>query len=190
MSHIHIFQRPDIVADTRQVGEVYSPEHNKYDEGARYTYKNGAHDLVLFWGSPTGAEIQGFRSEPVELALYTHGPAAFLLYKIKNVCEWSDVAFNIHLTPERERGLPDEPTGERARLILTLVDASDGKIKARRLVSLDKVMTQALRHAMLDQAGQAFVQAFYEAAVQETYARFADSDALAQAAEVVEPTLG
>jgi hypothetical protein len=190
VSHIHTFPRPEIVVDTRQVGDVYSNVHNKYDEGTRYTYRNGAHDLVLFWSQPTVAEIQGVRGEPVELALYTQGPAAFLLYKIHNVCEWSDVAFNVHLVPESERQLPDEPTGERARLILTLVDASDGIIKARRLVSLDKVMTQALRHVMTEQAGQAFVQAFYEAAVQETYARFADSDALVAAAEVVEPTLG
>jgi hypothetical protein len=190
MSHIHTFPRPEIVTDTRQVGEVYSTEHNKYDEGSRYTYRNGAHDLVLFWNQPTAAEIQGMRSEPVELALYSHGPAAFLLYKIQNVCEWSDVAFNVHLVPEDERQLPDEPTGERARLILILVDAADGIIKARRLVSLDKLMTQALRHVMREQASQPFVQAFYEAAVQETYSRFADSDALAAAAEVVEPALG
>lgn len=190
MSHIHTFQRPDVVSDARQVGEVYSAEHNKYDEGARYTYRNGAHDLVLFWQQPTVAEIQGFRSEPVELALFLNGPAAFLLYKVQNVCEWSDVAFNVHLLPENERELPADPTGERARMILTLVDAEDGIIKAKRFVSLDKVMTQALRHVMHDQAGQPFVQAFYEAAVQETYARYADSDALMQAAEVVEATLG
>jgi hypothetical protein len=190
MSHIHTFQRPDIVSDARQVGEVYSADHNKYDEGARYTYKNGGHDLVLFWQQPTVAETQGFRSEPVELALFLNGPAAFLLYKIQNVCEWSDVAFNVHLIPETERELPDEPTGERARLILTLVDADDGIIKARRLVSLDKVMTQALRHAMQEQAGKGFTRLLYDAAVQETYSRFPDSDAMAQAAEVVEATLG
>jgi hypothetical protein len=190
MSHIHTFQRPQIVADARQVGEVYSAEHDKYDEGTRYTYKNGAHDLVLFWNQPTAAEIQGFRDEPVELALYQDGPAAFLLYKIRNVCEWSDAAFNVHLVPESERELPDEPTGERARLILTLVDASDGVIKAKRFVSLDKVMTQALRHVMTDQAGRGFTRLLYDAAVQEAYGRFPDSDAMAQAAEVVESTLG
>jgi hypothetical protein len=73
VSHIHTFPRPEIVVDTRQVGDVYSNVHNKYDEGTRYTYRNGAHDLVLFWSQPTVAEIQGVRSEPVELALYTQG---------------------------------------------------------------------------------------------------------------------
>jgi hypothetical protein len=190
MNHNHTFLRPETVSDSRQVGEVYSSEHNRYDEGARYVYRKGAHELTLFWRQPAAAEIEGLRSAPVEVGLYSHGPAAFLLYRIENVCDWSDVAFNVNLVPEDERVLPDEPTGERARLILTLVDADDGIIRARRLVSLDKVMTQALKHMMQEQAGQPFVRFLYDAAVQETHAQFADSDALAAAAEVIEPALG
>lgn len=146
--------------------------------------------MVLFWSAPSPTEIAGFREKPIDVGLYSNGPAAFLLYKIDQVCEWSDVAFNVQRVPAAERELPGEPTGERARLRLTLVDAGDGKIKAKRLVSLDKVMTQALRHAMHEQAARPFVQALYDLAVQETYARFPDTDALVRAAEIVEPTLG
>ncbi len=190
MSHIHTFVRPDDLPDTRQVGEVYSPEHNRYEEGARYLYRQGAHDLTLFWAGPTPAEIAGFRISPIELGLYLHGPAAFLLHKAQGVCEWSDLAFNIHLLPEAERELPEEPPGERARLRLTLVDADDGIIRAKRLVSLDKVMTQALRHTLREQSGQSFVRLLYDAAVQEAHARFPEPDAMVQAAECVEPALG
>lgn len=175
---------------TRQVGEVYSPDHARYDEGARYTYTGGAHELVLFWSGPTAVEVEGFRTRPMEVALFTHGPAAFLLYKIKDVCEWSDVAFNIHLVPETLRELPNEEPGDRARLRMVLVDAEDGVIRAKRIVSLDKVMTQAIKHTMLDQASAAFNRIIYEAAVQEVYGRYADSDALANVAEVIEPVLG
>lgn len=175
---------------TRQVGEVYSPDHARYDEGARYTYTGGAHELVLFWSGPTPAEVEGFRTRPMEVALFTHGPAAFLLYKIKDVCEWSDVAFNIHLVPETLRELPNETPGDRARLRMVLVDAEDGVIRAKRIVSLDKVMTQAIKHTMLDQVSAAFNRIIYEAAVQEVYGRYADSDALANVAEVIEPVLG
>lgn len=178
------------MSGTRQIGEVYSAEHNRYDEGARYAYAGQGHELVLFWSAPTQAEIAGFRVEPVEVGLFTHGPAAFLLYKIKNVCEWSDVAFNVHRVPEAERELPDETPGDRGRLRLVLVDAEDGVIRAKRIVSLDKVMTQALRHVMREQAAGAFNSLIYDAAVQEVHARYADSDALANVAEVVEATLG
>jgi hypothetical protein len=175
---------------TRQVGDVYSPDHARYDEGARYAYTGGAHELVLFWNSPTAAEVDGFRIQPMEVALFTHGPAAFLLYKIKNVCEWSDVAFNIHLIPEAQRELPNETSGDRARFRMILVDADDGVIRAKRIVSLDKVMTQAIKHTMVEQSKTEFNRFIYDSAVQEVYGRYADSDALIVVAEVVEPALG
>lgn len=178
------------MSGSRQIGEVYSPEHRHYDEGARYAYHGEGHELVLFWSGPTPAEVEGFRVRPMEVGLFTHGPAAFLLYKIKDVCEWSDVAFNVHLVPAEERELPNETPGDRARLRLTLVDAQDGVIRAKRIVSLDKVMTQALKHAMVEQAAAVFNRIIYEGAVQEVHARYADSDALANVAEVVEATLG
>lgn len=190
MSEIHQFPRPEIEGDSRKVGELYLADHTRYEEGARYTYSQGAHDLVLFWSEPSVAEITGFRSQPIEVGLYHNGPAAFLLYKIDQVCEWSDVAFNVRRLADAERQLPDEPTGERARFRLTLVDTGSGIIRAKRLVSLDKVMTQALRHTMLEQASQTFNQTLYDIAVQETYARFPDTDALARAAELIEATHG
>jgi hypothetical protein len=190
MSDIHTFVRPEAEGDTRKIGDAYIDGLDRYDEGARYTYHLGAHDLALFWTSPSAAEIAGFRSQPIEVGLYQNGPAAFLLYKIDQVCEWSDVAFNVKRLPEAERQLPDEPTGERARFRLTLVDTDSGLVKAKRLVSLDKVMTQALRHAMREQAAQPFNQTLYDIAVQETYARFPDTDALVRAAELVEATHG
>lgn len=190
MAPVHTFLRPEVQPDTRHVGERWSPEHVRYDEGARYLYRQGAHELTLFWSGPTEAEIKGFRNAPVEVGLYVQAPAAFLLYKIEHVCEWSDVAFNVHLVPEAERELPNEPPGDRARFRLTLVDANDGIIRAKRIVSLDKVMTQALRLVMSEQAQSGFDRAAYDAAVRAAHARFPDSDAMIQAAEFQEHTLG
>ena len=174
----------------RQVGEVFDSAYNRYDEGARYAYVKEGHELVLFWNGPTDAEVAGFRDQPVEVGLFSHGSAAFLLYKIQNVCEWSDVAFNVHLVPEAEREMPREEPGDRGRLRMVLVDAEDGVIRAKRIVSLDKVMTQALKHARAEQAATPFNPLVYEAAIQEVHARYNDSDALAAVAEVVEATLG
>ncbi|MGF1548690.1 MAG: hypothetical protein ACFCUG_15340 [Thiotrichales bacterium] len=175
---------------TRQIGDVYSPEHTRYDEGARYLYSDGAHELVLFWNGPTPAEVEGFRTRPMEVGLFTHGPAAFFLYKIKDVCDWSDVAFNLHLVPEEQRELPEEAAGDRARLRMVLVNAEDGVIRAKRIVSLDKVMTQAVKMVLRQQAADEFNRVIYEAAVQQVYGRYADSEALAGVAEVIEPALG
>lgn len=186
----HTFERPDFVAPDPKVGERWSAEHDQYDEGVRYVYRYGAHELTLFWNAPTVGEVQGLRDADVEVGLFTHGSAAFLLYKIKNVCEWSDAAFNGHLVPEGERELPQESTGDRARLKITLVNAEDGIVQARRLVSLDKVMTQALKHCMQEQMATPFNRVLYDAAVADVHSRYADSDALVKVAEVVEACLG
>lgn len=186
----HTFERPEFVSPDPRVGERWSEAHAKYDEGVRYLYRHGAHELTLFWNAPTVGEVQGLRDADVEVGLFTHGSAAFLLYKIKDVCEWSDAAFNAHLVPEGERELPNEATGDRARLKITLVNAEDGIVMARRLVSLDKVMTQALKHCMREQMAAPFNRVLYDAAVTEVHSRYADSDALVKVAEVVEPCLG
>lgn len=186
----HTFERPEALSADPPVGQRWSPDYTRYDEGVRYVYRNGAHELTLFWPEPTRAEIEGLMRADITAGLFTHGAAGFFLYKIQDVCEWSDAAFNIHLLPETERELPQEAPGERARLKITLVNTEDGVIMARRMVSLDKVLTQALRHAMREQAAQAFNRLLYDAAVQDVHGRYADSDALAAVAEVVEACLG
>lgn len=190
MPHIHTFARPEIDADPRQIGTPYAPGYTRFDEGSRYLYNQGAHELSLFWSQPSATEIAGFRDRPIEVALYPDAALALLLYRIDQICEWSDVAFHYQRVPETERELPEEPTGERGRLRLFLVDCDTGLIVARRLVSLDKVMTQALRHTWHAQAGSHFDPLQYDLALQQIHARFPDSDALVRVAEVQEMALG
>lgn len=186
---MHEFKRPE-VTDDRQVGSRWSTEHSHFEEGVRYVYRHGAHELTLFWTDPSSDEINGLRDQPVEVGLFVHAPAAFLLYKIHNVCEWSDVAFNPHLVNDNERELPSEAPGDRARLKIDLVNARDGLILTRRIVSLDKVMTQALKQTMREQANAFFDRETYDEAVRLVQHRYPDSDALVTVAEFVEATLG
>jgi hypothetical protein len=186
----HTFVRPEFLPPEPGVGERWSAKHSEYEEGVRYVYRYGAHELTLFWPAPTPGEVNGLMTADVEVALFSHGQASFLLYKIKDVCEWSDAAFNVNLVPAEERELPSEATGDRARLKISLVNTEDGIIMARRIVSLDKVMTQALKHTQVEQAATPFNRILYDAAVTEVHSRYADSDALVKVAEVVEPCLG
>lgn len=190
MAELHTFARPDVPIDTRQVGMPYHPDYTRYDEGARYLYSGGAHELSLFWPAPTAHEINGFRLQPIEVALHSDAALAFLLYRIDGICEWSDCAFHVQRVPEVEREIPQEPAGERARFRLFLVDSETGLICARRIVSFDKVMTQALKHTMIEQAQGAYDPLRYELALQQTHAQFADSDALLKVAEFQEMTFG
>lgn len=174
------------MTSSRQVGEVYSPDHTSYPEATQYCYRDGAHDLVLFWASPTPAEVGGFCTRPVEFGLYVQQPVLFLLYRIADVCEWSDVAYNVRQLRPEEQMVPAEPAGSCAQVQMTLVDASTGIIKARRVVGMGPAMTQAMRHALAEQMRLPFSRFDYEALVQQSYARYPDTEAMLRDAWLTE----
>lgn len=162
----------------RQIGEVYSSKHTEYSEATQYCYYNGMHDLALFWARPTLKEINGFNKQPVEIALHVEQAILFLLYRIVDICEWSDVAYNIHQLQATEITVPGESPGIHAALQMTLVNADTGIIVAKRMLSISPTMTQALRHTLLEQLQTPLTRAEYEAQVKQAYARHPNSDSM------------
>jgi len=171
---------------TRQVGEIYSSKHTQYSEATQYCYHNGVHDLALFWTNPTPTEIKGFLGQPVEISQYVEGAVLFLLFRIVDICEWSDVAYNIHQLRDEEQEVPADIPGHRDRLQMTLVNADSGIILAKRRLSLSLAMTQALRHTLQEQMKTPLSRFEYESQVQQVYARYPDSDAMLKHAGEIE----
>ena len=170
----------------RQVGEIYSSKHTEYSEATQYCYYNGVHDLALFWSRPTLKEINGFLSQPLELAVYVEQSVLFLLYRIVDICEWSDVAYNIQQLRPEEQTVPTDVPGNRAGVQMTLVNADSGIILARRMLNISPAMTQALRHTLQEQTLTPLSRYEYEAQVQQAYARYPDSDAMLKDAWMME----
>jgi hypothetical protein len=171
---------------SRQVGEIYSSKHTEYSEATQYCYYNGIHDLTLFWSRPTLKEINGFIGQPVELALYVEQSVLFLLYRIADTCEWSDVAYNIHQLRAEEQLVPAEAPGSRAKIQMTLVNAGSGIILAKRSLSIGPAMTQALRHTLQEQKQTPISRPEYAAQVKQSYARYPDTDAMLKDAWMME----
>jgi len=171
---------------TRLVGEIYSSRHTEYSEATQYCYYNGVHDVALFWSRPTLKEINGFLSQPVEVALYVEQSVLFLLYRIVDICEWSDVAYNIHQLRAEEQLVPADVPGSRARLQMTLVNADSGIILAKRMLDISPALTQALRHTLQEQMQMPISRPEYEAQVQQAYARYPDTDAMLKDAWMME----
>ena len=163
---------------SRKVGEIYSSKHSEYPETTQYCFHNGVHDLALFWSRPTLKETNGFLNQPVELALHVEQPVLFLLYRIADTCEWSDVAFNVHQLRPEERIIPAHTTGSRARLQMTLVNANSGIILAKRMLNIGATMTQALRHTLQEQMQTPCSRLEYTEQVKHVYARYPDSEAI------------
>ena len=171
---------------TRHIGEIYSSKHTQYFEATQYCYYNGVHDLALFWSKPTPTEINGFLKQPVEISHYVEGPVLFLLYRIVDICEWSDVAYNIHQLRDEEQEVPADIPGNCDRLQMTLVNADSGIILAKRRLSLSPAMTEALRKILQTQQQTPLSRIQYEAQVQQTYARYPDTDSMLKNAGIIE----
>jgi hypothetical protein len=171
---------------TRNIGEIYSSKHSEYSEATQYCYYNGVHDLALFWARPTLKEINGFQSQPVELSLYVEQSVLFLLYRIVDICEWSDVAYNIQQLRAEEQLVPADPPGSCARLQITLVNADSGIILAKRMLGIGPAMTQALRHTLQEQLNTPCSRIQYESQVQQAYARYPVTDAMLKDAWMTE----
>jgi hypothetical protein len=171
---------------SRQIGETYSSQHSEYSEATQYCYYNGMHELTLFWSRPTLKEKNGFLSQPVELALHIEESVLFLLYRIVDICEWSDVAFNIHQLRDSEKTIPADRPGQRGNIRITLVNADNGIIVAKRMLSISPVMTQALRHSLQEQFNIPCPRSEYDAVVQKVYAHYPDSSAILEDAWMME----
>ncbi|MGV8934057.1 MAG: hypothetical protein ACOH1I_05505 [Gallionellaceae bacterium] len=171
---------------SQQVGEIYSSKHSEYSETTQYCYYNGMHDLALFWSQPTPKESNGFLKQPVELALHVEHSVLFLLYRIVDICEWSDVAFNIQQLRTEQREIPHDAPGKQAQLQLTLVNADSGIIVAKRMLSMGPAMAQAIRHTLQEQLAVPCSRLEYETQVKQAYARYLDTDALLKNAWMME----
>jgi hypothetical protein len=174
--------------ETRRVGERYSPEHNTYSEGTQYCYHAGVHDLVLFWRSPTPAEIIAFENNAVEFGWLVDFPALFFLYRIQNACEWSDVAYSVYLLQPGEQCIPPDD-GQSAPVRITLVDAGDGTVLAVRELALGPRLAQVAARVMEAQRSNPWSRIEFDSAVKSAYARYADTEAMLAHAIAIESAL-
>lgn len=173
-------------ASEYRVGSLYYPDRRSWPERAAFQYRGGAYELLLFLERPTAGEITDVRYGDAEFALLVSPPAIVFCYRFGRM-PWSDSPYTIHLLPREEWGDLDAPVfGEqRALLTVILVDASDGRIRGLRAVSLSPAFTDELRLAIREQAGQEWGgEAAYDRAIDRIYRQYPTSEAFVQAAGV------
>ena len=166
-----------------EIGKLYSPR-TKWPELAQYNFRGGEHELILFLNAPTRDEIYDVKKGAAHLALYVERNLIILLYKFGQSIRWSDAPYSIHLVPKEERVEP-AATDENswALLHILLVDASNGILKAMRVISLSPEFTSALHRAIKDQAAMPFTVDSYNAELAGLYAGYS-SETLAQMAPI------
>jgi len=173
-----------------QLGQLYSAGITKYPERAEYNHTINGHELRLFWKSPSPREVDMVRNGQLFLSISTHGPLIMLCYKIGET-PWSDCSFSHHLVPPEYRKLPDIPEKdtERHLLLIQLIDADSGIVKAVRVITMSPQHTATLSQEIRKQAQAPFDEADYKLAIDRLYAQYPDSRELAGAGKIMQAGL-
>lgn len=169
------------------VGLPYSAKRRSWPECSQYNFRGGEHELALFFGDPSRAEVDAFASGAGDLALYVESPVIVMIYRfgVEGAgIPWSDAPYSWHLVPAHERKLPPELGGQDA-LRIVLVDAGTGLVRALRLVLLPEAFTAALRVAIIDQASAPWDLTAYDKRLAGLYTTFPDCAVMARAASHV-----
>lgn len=172
-----------------QVGALYNPRRTSYPETGQFNFRSGQHELVLFYRSPTAKEVAEVRSAPFSIGLFVDLPSIVLLYRLGK-SPWSDAPYSWHLVPEAERTLPAvaDSAETRALLLVFLVDASTGILRAMRQVTMSPAFTHALHDAIHHQASLPWSSGEYDRHLQGLYRRFPSSADMVPKALVTEVT--
>jgi hypothetical protein len=169
-----------------EVGKPYNPNRQEWHETVQYNFRGQHHELVLFFNSPSSREVEAVKRGSSEFALTVEPPLIVLCYRFGDGIPWSDAPYSYHLVPADERGLPvqvDAASGSRAFLLVLLVDAETGILRAIRQVSFSPEFTDQLHRAIREQALSTWDEAEYDLALSDLY-RYRSTEDLVKTALV------
>jgi hypothetical protein len=174
-----------------EVGKPYHPDRKIWPLAPQFSYRGGECELVLFVDQPTQAEVAGVKLGRAGFALYDRDGLAVLCYRFvhpKGGIPWSDAPYHYQLVAEHERIPPPDPSRlspeSRAVLLVILVNATGGQVRALRQVSLSPEFTRALFWAIGQQAARPFDSRRYDADLKALYLEFPTSVHLVEACPV------
>ena len=117
-----------------EVGQVFPPVVDK-GEGVYFDISGSTCTLIYNFNSPTQEEIDAVRAnQPFEIRFLQRGNALWILSKCGSL-DWTDTAYNPHLSKEVAL---EHPTEKTLGLLLTFImtDARTGIVKALRGIGL------------------------------------------------------
>jgi hypothetical protein len=170
-----------------EVGKLYNPARKMWPQTPQFNLRGGELELVLFFDSPTAAEVAAVHVSAAEFALYHDRDQVVLCYRFRPGVPWSDAPYSYHLIPEAERIPPPDPEKlgpeTRALLHILLVNATGGEIRVLRAVTLSPEFTRSLYAAISTQAQLPWDKAWYDRRLAELYRRYSTTEALVQACQ-------
>lgn len=167
---------------TYTVGGLYSPQMSTFPEGIHVINLSGkSAQVVIALNNPTAEQVTLFSAgrSTIEVGLATHQELLILLFRQRGVVNgWSDAPFDIRLLPP-EQQIP--PQAAPTLIQWVLVDAATGIIKGLRGATVSAAFMTQVRKGVLQQLGQPFDRARYDALVNEYQARFSPRELMKRA---------
>jgi hypothetical protein len=102
----------------------------------------------------TEDQVAALQQGECELAVVLEEPLLIVCSRFGEKLPWSAAVFQWHQVPRPARALPQvsDPSGADASLVASLVEASDERVVARRVVTLTPPFARSLHEAILEQA--------------------------------------
>lgn len=156
-----------------EVGQLFETGKTHYNESTKFDFTDSGPILLLFFASPTRAEIEAIREGGIRIGFLEKDGIIFMLFKFQNT-PWMDAPFSIALAQFKEPAEVEEGTGYGLQIFL--VDADNGILKVMRLIGLGTEWSMRFREAMMRQKEADFDMRIYDAKIQNIYRSYSSKE--------------
>lgn len=156
-----------------EVGKLFEEGKTRYEEGTRFSFDQSGGVLLLTYDRPTAKEIEEIRKGDLRLGILKKAGIIFLLFKFGSQ-PWIDASYTCHLSQPYVFDPVEDNTGYG--MMVYLVDASTGILKANRLIGLPTKMSKLFTEYVIEQQEKPFNKINYYNAINDIYRNYSTDD--------------
>lgn len=132
-----------------EVGKPFKEGVAHYMEGVHFDFTDAGANLVMYYESPTEAEVEAITKGKVQYGYFMKNEVILLFFKFGNEA-WVDAPYNVHFSKNLFR-LQEVGENKGYAVNIYLVDARTGILRGMRLISFSTRMSKMLRADILKQ---------------------------------------
>lgn len=174
-----------------RIGEPFDASIATWIEGASFNFAPGGCALVIAAAHPSADLVSAIQDEPIRMALARppNVPQIYVCYSFGRQAPWGAIPMAYQRLSATARGVLAKEAETDSPLVIVLVDASDGVVRALRAITLAHGLVRRLHGVLIDQSHRAWAgEDGYHAALQAVAARYSPSALVAQWAMVTQGT--
>lgn len=124
-------------------------------------------NLIVAFSSPTGDEIESFKTGNIQTGIFNKDDVLLFLFKFGNLA-WVDVPYNVHLS-KHLTGIQEIEDGEGLSLTILFIDSKTKILKALRLIGLPTRLSREIKSRIETQKQELFDIDNYKYSIQKLF---------------------